>query len=57
MPTFAILLVGVVVFFIEIDRREANIEVGTEDNEDALGGVASDPDPACRDPSSDVDFL
>ena len=45
------------VFFTEIDRREANMDVGTEDNEDALGGVASDPDPLCRDPSSDVDFL
>jgi hypothetical protein len=43
------------VFLRETDRREASIDVGTEDNEDDLGGVASVP--PCRGVSNDVAFL
>lgn len=53
--TLGDLLEGVMVFLRETDRREDNIDVGTEDNDDDLGGVASDP--PGRGASSDVDFL
>jgi hypothetical protein len=53
--TLGDLLEGVVAFLRETDRREDNIDVGTKDNEDDLGGVASVP--SCRGVSSDVDFL
>ena len=43
------------VFLRGTDRKEANIDVDTEDNEDDLGGVASVP--SGRGESSDVDFL